>query len=174
MKITSSSIVDGYLDAKFGYRGTQFSKNQKPNRSLQLSWSDLPAGTKTLALIFIDHDAVPVCGFTWVHWTVANIDPALSELPENASLDMDLLQGVTSWHSGLLPEGMRLSKEEASGYGGCAPPDKTHQYTLTLYALDTALDLQPGFYINELIKAMEGHVLAKAKLQMLYKSKADA
>ena len=170
MKIYSSSIHNGYLDDKFGQRGTQF-KKQKPSRSFHLAWSDLPEGTKTLALIFIDYDAIPVCGFPWIHWTVANIDPTLNNLPENASEDMNLIEGVTSWSSNLLPESMKLSKEDASGYGGCAPPDKNHLYTLYVYALDKKLALDRGFYANELMHAMDGHVLERVKLTALYKTK---
>jgi len=141
------------------------------NRSFQLSWSDLPANTQSLALIFIDHDAIPVCGFSWIHWTVANIDPKIKELPENASLDMNLLQGVTSWSSPIVPEDWRLSCDDAIGYGGCAPPDKEHKYTITLYALDCKLNLARGFYANELLNSMEGHLLDTATLTALYRMK---
>lgn len=170
MKITSNNIVNGYLDDKFGFRGSQFI-GQKPSRSFHIAWSDLPEKTQTLALVFVDYDAVPVCGFPWTHWIVANIDPTLGSLPENASLDMNLLEGVTSWNSPLLSKESRLSREEATGYGGCAPPDKTHHYTLYVYALDSKLDLQRGFYLNEFLNALEGHVLDSAKLAALYNTK---
>ncbi len=168
MKIYSNSIVNGHLLDKFGNRGSQFLNNKKASRSFQLSWSDLPENTKSLALIFIDYDAIPVCGFSWIHWTVANIDPTINELPENASVDMNLLQGVTSWYSKLLPEDWKLSKEEAIGYGGCAPPDNPHQYTIKVYALDKKMNLEQGFYANELLKAMAGHILGKAKISAIY------
>ena len=170
MKIYSNNIIDGYFDAKIGSRGTQFLKN-KPSYSFQLGWSDLPAGTKSLAIVFDDPDAIPVCGFSWIHWAVANIDPTLGALPENASEKMDLLEGVTSWVSGLLPESIKLSKEDATGFGGCAPPDKAHRYTIDVYALDKMLNLSRGFYLNEMLNAMEGHVLSHAQLSALYKPK---
>ncbi|MBN2690154.1 MAG: YbhB/YbcL family Raf kinase inhibitor-like protein [Gammaproteobacteria bacterium] len=170
MKIYSNNIADGYLDDRFGHRDESFDR-EGPNRSFHVGWGELPANTQSLALLFIDHDAIPVAGFSWIHWTAANIDPALGELPENASLDMNLLQGLTSRASRLLPEGMRLDIDAASGFGGCAPPDKDHQYTLYLYALDTRLDLERGFYANEMFKAMEGHILDKAKLQMIYRAR---
>ena len=171
MKLRSNSINNGYFDDQFGHRGSQFLKDKKPSRSFHLAWEDVPQGSESLALVFIDHDAIPVCGFSWIHWTVANIDPALGELPENASIDMDLLEGVTSWNSGILPEAWYLDKEDATGFGGCAPPDQTHQYTIEVYALDTKLDLEQGFFLNELLKKMEGHILAKASLHGLYKTK---
>ncbi len=94
MKIFSNNIKNGYFDDKMGNRGEQFVSGEISNYSFHLGWSDLPKGTQSLALIFLDHDAIPVCGFSWIHWTVANIDCSLSELPENASLTMNLLEPV--------------------------------------------------------------------------------
>lgn len=170
--VFSNSILNGYLKDAMGHRGEQFIKNKMPSRSFHLGWKQLPEETESLALLFIDHDAIPVCGFSWIHWTVANIDPALGELPENASVDMYLLEGVNSWASGLLPTEWKLDKEDAIGYGGCAPPDKEHCYTVKLFALDNKLNLSRGFYLNEMINQMEGHILAHAKLQFLYKTKS--
>ena len=171
MKIKSNSIIDGYFKDDIGHRGTYFFKNIMPNYSFHLAWEDLPLNTKSLALVFIDHDAIPVCGFTWIHWLAANIDPTLNELPENARETMHLLEGVNSWNSGIIPKEYQLSKEDASRYGGCAPPDQEHLYTVQLYALDTQLALSPGFTMNELLKAMKGHVLDEATLEALYKTK---
>jgi Raf kinase inhibitor-like YbhB/YbcL family protein len=171
MKIISHSIVNGYFADDVGHRGTHFHKNVKPNYSFHLAWEDLPPGTQSLALIFVDHDAIPFCGFTWIHWTVANIDPSLKELPANASQTMDLIQGVTSWSSGIVPEEFRLHKEEDAAYGGCAPPDGEHLYTVEVYALNTVLPLKRGFMMNELFHAMKGHVLDKAMLEAKYKAK---
>lgn len=170
MKIHSNNIINGYLEDKFGKHGTQFLKNQKPNRSFHIAWDELPKGTESLALIFLDYDAIPVCGFPWIHWTVANIDPNLKELPENASVDMKLLEGVTSWYSKLLPEESRMSKEDSTGYGGCAPPDQSHRYTIYVYALSKKLNLERGFYANELLKAMEDYILDQAKLHCMYRA----
>lgn len=171
MKIKSNSIINGYFKDEIGHRGTHFLKNIMPNYSFHLEWEDLPVNTKSLALMFIDHDAIPVCGFTWVHWLAANIDPTLNELPENASATLNLLEGVNSWNSGIIPAEWQLNKEDATRFGGCAPPDKEHLYTIQLYALDTQLDLPRGFTMNELLKAMKGHVLDEATLEALYKTK---
>lgn len=46
-----------------------------------------------------------------------------------------------------------------SRYCGPQPPDATHSYTLNVYALDCELGLPEGFYLNELRRAMDGHVL---------------
>lgn len=169
MKIHSNTLANGYFDDAIGSRGKESLKGKMPTRSFHLAWEGLPVGTKTLALVFIDHDAIPVCGFSWIHWTVANIDPALGQLPENASVEMDLLEGVNSWAGNIVPEAWKLSREEATAFGGCAPPDAPHRYDIELYALDTLLNLKRGFYLNELLKAMEGHVLDRAILFGMYK-----
>ena len=49
-----------------------------------------------------------------------------------------------------------------------APPDKTHLYEMHVFALDTLLDLQNGFFANDLFKAMKGHVLAEFTLSGSY------
>ncbi len=171
MKIYSNNIHSGYFEDKIGHRGNYFLHGKKPNYSFNLGWEDLPKETKSLALVFTDHDAIPVCGFSWIHWTVANIDPNLNELEENASVTNKLLEGVTSWASGILPEEIKLNTEDATGFGGCAPPDQPHLYTIDVYALDKMLDLQRGFYLNQLLKAMNGHILEHKSLSALYKTK---
>ncbi len=168
MKLSSKNLHDGYLDTVCGNNThlTNEIKNGICLHSFHLAWEDLPPNTKSLALIFDDPDAIPVCGFSWIHWTVANINPNLNELEENISNhDTTLIQGRTSWSSKLL--GHECEKD-FSGYGGCAPPDKTHTYRVTVYALDTILDLNKGFYCNELIHAMEGHVIDSCTLNMKY------
>ncbi len=168
MKLYSHNIHNGYLDICCGNNSLDATDiiNGINVHSFHLAWEDLPPNTKSLALIFDDPDAIPVCGFSWIHWTVCNIDPATKELKENESItNNSLIQGRTSWSSKLL--GHECEKDFMS-YGGCAPPDKTHTYRVTVYALDTILDLNKGFYCNELIHAMEGHVIDSCTLNMKY------
>ncbi len=78
---------------------------------------------------------------------------------------MIFIQGANSWIS---LQGGELSIEESSYYGGMAPPDKPHTYELTVFALDTFLDLKSGFYLNELYEKMEGHILDTSTLKGIY------
>ncbi|MEG0124297.1 MAG: YbhB/YbcL family Raf kinase inhibitor-like protein [Malacoplasma sp.] len=170
MKIFSNDILtDGYLDKKFG-SNTQENDTKIKNmvaKSFHVGWEDLPDNTKSIAIIFEDHDAIPVCGFTWIHWTACNIDPSLNELPDNASLALKnkFIQGVNSYGSPLLGENQIVH----NGYGGCAPPNDDHNYTLSVYALDTMLDLKNGFFKNELLFAMHGHILDRKIINIKYK-----
>ena len=48
------------------------------------------------------------------------------------------------------------------------PPDQPHTYELHVFALDCLLDLKTGFYLNELYRKMEEHILAQDTLKGLY------
>jgi Raf kinase inhibitor-like YbhB/YbcL family protein len=120
-----------------------------------LSWSDPPEGTQSLALICDDPDA-PVG--TWVHWVVFNIPAdkrALQEkIPAQNQLSDGSLHGRNSWRR--------------RDYGGPCPPRGTHRYFFKLYALDTTLDLEASAKKKQVLRAMEGHVLAQAELMGTY------
>ena len=121
--------------------------------SPSLAWGDPPAGTKSLTLIMDDPDA-PVG--TWDHWILFNISPDLRELEENLPVtgkNQDpgsIFVGNNSWGR--------------AEYGGPCPPSGTHRYFFKLYALDTTISLLPGATKQELLNAMDGHILAETGL----------
>ncbi|MEW5806960.1 MAG: YbhB/YbcL family Raf kinase inhibitor-like protein [Acidobacteriota bacterium] len=121
-----------------------------------LSWSAMPEGTKSLALISDDPDA-PMG--TWVHWVIFNLPPDVSELPENVPKQRTL------------PNGGKQGANDFRkiGYGGPCPPGGTHRYYFKLYALDTMLSLDAGVTKKQILKAMEGHILAEGRLMGKYK-----
>ncbi len=158
MKVTSKAITDGVIPTEYGCRGEVF-VNGMPGLSIPFEIEGAPEGTKSYAVIFDDYDAVPVCGFNWLHWTISDLRKTKVEAGESHN-SPDFTEGCNSWHS----VASKNTIEQATGYGGPAPPDKEHRYTLKVFALDTVLDLKPGFRLNELFFAMDGHVLAHAKL----------
>ena len=161
--LESNGIENGYIQEKYGKYGSQ-TLNGVPSLSLPLKWNNAPKNTKSYALVIEDFDAIPVTGFSWIHW-VTIIPGTTTELKENASLEnKDIVQGVNSWISKM----GGLNKSDASHFGGPAPPDKAHTYTIVLYALDKNLELKSGFYLNELYKEMEGHILDKVILKGNY------
>ncbi|SCZ79662.1 YbhB/YbcL family Raf kinase inhibitor-like protein [Acidaminobacter hydrogenoformans] len=163
MKISSTGIVNGKIEDRFGKRGNEFFEGKIATRSLPFKIEAAPVGTRSFAFVLEDKDAVPVCGYSWIHWVGANL--TRGEVAENESrMATDFVQGATSW-SGLIYKMDRLA---TSFYGGMAPPDKAHVYELHVYALDTLLELEPGFYMNELYKQMEGHILGCATLKGVY------
>ena len=117
-----------------------------------LSWSDVPDGTQSLALIMDDPDA-PRGVFT--HWVLFNLPAGARSLPEGVANterpESGGIQGRTDFGD--------------IGYGGpCPPPGGPHRYRFTLYALDGLIDLGAGASKQRVLDAVEGHVLAEAQL----------
>jgi len=163
MKVTSTGIINGIIEDKYGKRGTQFNEANIPTYSLPVNIQNPPKGTISYALILEDKDAIPVCGFSWIHWLAANITKV--EIKENESiLKKDFIQGVNSWFG----VACNMEKEITSAYGGMTPPDRTHTYELHVFALDDKLNLREGFCINDLNKAMKGHILEQSTLRGCY------
>jgi len=165
MKLHSNGIVNGTIADKFGSKGEQFTNGGMPSYSLPLDISEVPEGTRSFALIMQDYDAIPACGFSWIHWTAVFEKVSLKE--NDSVLNKDIIQGVNSYHSKICP----MSKAEANGYGGPDPPNGVHQYEMRVYALDATPDVRDGFYMNDLCKAMRGHILAEAVLYGSYSPK---
>lgn len=139
------------------------------NVSIDLSWSDLPEGTQQLALICDDPIVVEIGMMEqpFVHWVMYNIPASASGLPaglpSDATLEMDGLEGAVNGLNGL----------RRPGYFGPRPPanGQLHAYHFRVYALDDALNLEPGLGKAELLDAMEGHVLATGMLMGHYERK---
>lgn len=163
MKLSSSGIVNGVIEDKYGKRGSQFLNGKMPSYSLPLKIAEAPVGTKSFAIYLEDKDAIVNSGFSWIHWVVANL--TRTELFENESqMASDFIQGTNSW-SGKLAG---FDRYDASCYGGMAPPDQMHVYEIHVFALDTLLEIEKGFYYNELYKKMQGHILEMATLKGTY------
>ena len=128
------------------------------NVSPELSWSDVPENTVSLALICDDPDAP---AGTWVHWLLFNIPPDLRELPEDAGAFPHVSEGMNQGRTDYLK----------SGYGGPCPPSGAHRYFFKLYALDCKLNLDNTATKKKLVAEMKGHVLAQGQLMGRYKRK---
>lgn len=167
MEIKVSLESSGLLADRFGkYAPAEDRLEGFPVRSFPIEIEGVPAEAKTLALAFIDYDAIPVGGFCWIHWTACNIAPTTTSIPEDASRTgaVPMVQGRNSNWS---PMAHGSSNPQVySRYCGPQPPDATHTYTLTVYALDCELPLEEGFYANELHWAIQGHILDEACVNM--------
>ncbi len=162
-KINSSDLNQSHQEVKsMKLESTAFAANalipskytcDGENISPPLAWNDLPTGTQSIALIVDDPDAPQR---TFVHWVVYDIPATVSQLPEQiASNDFQGVQGKNDF--GKL------------GYGGPCPPTGTHRYFFKLYALDKKLGLTTGATKEQVLTAMEGHVLGQAELIGQYK-----
>ena len=147
MKLTSTAFKEGAsIPKQYGYKEA----NSNPPLSIQ----EVPKGTKSLALIMDDPDVPPQVrkDRMWVHWVMYNIEPTVSQIPENC-VALALL-------------GKNTGGERA--YMGPAPPDGEHRYFFKLYALDTKLSEVVEGTKEALLQAMEGHILAYAELMGRY------
>ena len=123
-----------------------------------LEWTGVPPGAKSLVLIVDDPDAPDPKApkMTWVHWVLYNIPVDLRSLQE----DLPVTGKNTE------PNAIFTGKNSAGniGYDGPCPPGGTHRYFFKLYALDATISLLPGAKKDQLLKEMEGHILAQAEL----------
>lgn len=121
-----------------------------------LKWSGLPEGARALALIADDPDAL---AGTWVHWVLYNLPATVSELPEGLTAAERLSNGALQGRNDF----RRL------GYGGpCPPRGRPHRYFFKLYALDAELGLGPGASKPDVVRTMQGHLLAEGQLVGTY------
>lgn len=168
------------------------------NRNPQLSWSDAPAGTKSFVLICHDRDvpskgddvnkegrSVPASlpRVDFYHWVLVDLPASLSAIAEGEFSEAVSARGkagpeakhgarqglndYTGWFAG-----DKDMDGKYFGYDGPCPPwndEIMHHYVFTLYALDCArCELSGAFNGPEVLKAIEGHVLAKASLTGSY------
>lgn len=141
LQLTSDAFANGKpIPAKYTCVGQ--------NISPALAWSNPPENTKSFALIVDDPDA-PMG--TWVHWVLFNIPADKRNLQEDLPIGKSGIQvGKNSYN--------------AMKYQGPCPPSGTHRYFFKLYALDTVLRLAPGASKEQLLEAMNGHILAQTEL----------
>ncbi|HEV7930658.1 MAG TPA: YbhB/YbcL family Raf kinase inhibitor-like protein [Nitrosospira sp.] len=148
MSITSSSFPhNGPIPTRHTCEGH--------DTSPELLWTDVPAGTKSLALIMDDPDAPDPAApkRVWVHWVLYNIPATSSGLPEGVApedLPPGTQEGLNDW--------------QRTGYGGPCPPIGNHRYFFKLYALDTVLPDLKQPTKAKLEEAMRGHIIAVAEL----------
>jgi Raf kinase inhibitor-like YbhB/YbcL family protein len=152
MILTTTAFADG---AEIPPKFTQSDPNPI---SPKLAWTNVPAGVVTFVLIMHDPEAAPQRKVEdQLHWLLFNIPGTTQELPEGyGTPDAKLADGSIQLKNGGGVVGYRGPGAPAAG--------PFHHYTLELYALDAKLDLGPDNTRADVLKAMDGHVLAKAVL----------
>jgi Raf kinase inhibitor-like YbhB/YbcL family protein len=160
--VTSTTFENnGFIPASMVFNGQLGSICTGANQSPELSWTPARPGTRSYAVVLFDVTA------SFTHWGMYNIALTRTELPENA--------GVSSSAFGE----QVLNDAGQFGYSGpCPPPDivpqGNHTYVVTVYALDTQLDLpfpSPDFPPtgSELFRAMIGHVVDTASIRGIFR-----
>ncbi len=201
MKLTSTSFGDDQpipVEYVFCAPDVKMHCTLGANRNPQLSWSDVPAGTRSLVLICHDPDVpskpddvnqegreIPALlpRVDFFHWVLVDLDPLQGSLAAG-----EFSSEVTPRGKGgpLGPRGTRQGINDYTGwfasdkdmngnyfgYDGPCPPwndSIKHHYVFTLYALDVAKCPVTGHFSGpDVRKAIAGHVLAEAKLTGIY------
>jgi len=152
LRLTSTAFADGQPIPR---KHTADDQDLSP----ALQWSEVPAAAKSLALICDDPDAP---AGAWVHWVIYNLSSSTAGLAEGVPKSPELANGARQG----------INDFKRPGYGGPAPPaGKPHRYFFKLYALDLNPDLKPGLTKKDLLKEMEGHVLAEGQWMGTYQRK---
>jgi Raf kinase inhibitor-like YbhB/YbcL family protein len=138
MSLSSSSFAEGGdIPQKHGKRAD--------NVSPQLSWTGAPMEARSFALAMVDIHPIAK---GYLHWLVVDIDAATTSLPEDAA-------------DGAMPTGSR----ELTPYAGPFPPSGTHEYELTLYALDAeTLALPANVSLEKFNSEIKGRTLTTAQI----------
>jgi Raf kinase inhibitor-like YbhB/YbcL family protein len=201
MELVSTSFEDGgFIPAEFALGKTSadgkidFADNKSPH----LSWSDLPEGTRSVAVLCIDRDAptkpddvnqegrmvpssLPRADFS--HWVIVDLKPdaaleagafsdgVTAKGKDGPDAPLGARQGIndyTGWFAGD-PD----MAGDYYGYDGPCPPFNdsiVHHYDFTAYALDVErVDVDGKFTAADVLHAIEGHILAQANIRGKYK-----
>jgi Raf kinase inhibitor-like YbhB/YbcL family protein len=151
--LTSTAFAQG-MPIPERHRGRIFG----PNISPALSWTQPPAPTRELVLIVQDPD-VPI-GRAASHALTCGIDPSLSGIPENGLSHPSPVDGLRHGKGAL---GRR-------GWAGPMPVPShgPHSYVFQLFALDRQLELPEKFTLTDILAAMAGRVIGRARLDGSY------
>lgn len=134
---------NGFIPNRFSMRGG----NVSPPLHIACSQPKV----KTYAIICHDPDAPGPNGFT--HWLLWNIPRSATVIAEGQT-PTGSVAGMTDWGT--------------TGWGGPQPPSGTHRYNFYAYALDSELSLPATTKRNDLLRAMNGHIIDSAILTGYY------
>ena len=201
MRLSSSSFADnGVIPAEFAFCAPDAKSHAtlSANRNPNLTWSELPKGTKSIVVICHDPD-VPSRGddvnkegrsvpkslprVDFFHWVLVELPPSVPAVSAGEFSSAVVLRGKPGPDA---PHGARHGINDYTGwfasdgdmagdyygYDGPCPPwndEAPHRYVFTVYALDVArLPLQGRFGGKDVRQAIEGHVLAQASITGRY------
>jgi Raf kinase inhibitor-like YbhB/YbcL family protein len=122
-----------------------------------ISWTGVPADTRSLVLILHDPDAPLAGGFT--HWLVYNIPPDSPGIPGNVSSARELPGGGLQGQNG----------RGTVGYVPPCPPNGSspHHYMFQVYALNTTID-DPNPNRSAVLADIQGHTIGQAQVVMMF------
>jgi Raf kinase inhibitor-like YbhB/YbcL family protein len=167
--VTSDAFPDGgEIPAKYGFRGGNTSPAFEFHWTLGPTAGSAPSSLQSYAVIFHDvENSTAKTTADTLHWTAFNIPASATGLPEGLAKG-DLPDGTRNG------PGLLARNGNPGGYFGPAPPPgPTHHYIFEFYALDTKLDLTAAATREDLLKAMDGHVIGKAAYTGRFQTRAQ-
>ena len=201
MKLTSKSFEPGGVipgRCAFAVKAPRGHIRLSDNLNPELSWSGVPAGTRSLALLCLDPDVptrpddvnkedreVPLKlpRTLFCHWAMVDIPPTVNQIEEGACSRGVIARGK---HQPMGPEGARQGVNDYTGwfagdaamggdyygYDGPCPPwndSVTHHYRFEVYATDLErCPVEGAFTAQQVQAALQGHILASASLTGRY------
>jgi Raf kinase inhibitor-like YbhB/YbcL family protein len=201
MKLISRSFSDSKrIPAEFAFCAPDPKSHVtlSNNRNPELSWSELPAGARSLVLLCHDCDvpskpddvnqegrtiATSLPRVDFYHWVLVDLDPQSGPIQAGEFSDAVTARGKPG------PAGPRGTRQGINDYtmwfagdkdmsgnyfgydGPCPPWNDTivHHYVFTLYALDVAAcPVQGMFKGADVLEAIKGHILSQAKTTGVY------
>jgi Raf kinase inhibitor-like YbhB/YbcL family protein len=202
MRIRSDSFENGKpIPAEFAMgQPDGFAGNRNPH----LAWDEVPAGTRSFALLCIDPDAPTVPETVgrddleipveqprgdFIHWTMIDIAADTRAIAAGSCSDGITAKGKRN------PPGPPGSRQGLNGYTGWFAGDadmggdyfgydgpyppfndlRTHRYFFRLFALDVEkLPVPERFNASDMFRTMHGHVLGEALVYGTYSLNAKA
>ena len=142
MNVTSPMVQQGTMVARYTCHG------HGSGKSPPLSWSAVPASTRSLALV-VDDAGAPIT--PRLYWIVFDINPDTTDI-----------------QAGSLPTGARQARNSAghSSYDPPCPKGSQHKYRFTVYALNTMLKLPSGAPEKETWSSIARHAIARGRLEV--------
>ena len=126
------------------------------NTSPALRWTDVPDGTRSIAIVLDDPDAP---GQIFRHWSVFNIPSGTRSLEASQSNTPELKDSI------------RQAKNDfgETGYSGpCPPEDQTHEYVFFIYALSEPIELDGNAAPLDVSAALRGKVIGTGSFSGMY------
>jgi Raf kinase inhibitor-like YbhB/YbcL family protein len=150
LMLTTTAFEDG------GVIPNRYTQSDANPVSPKLDWTNVPDGVLSFALIMHDLDTAPQKNaMDYMHWMVLNIPASATGLPEAVPATAALPDGTVQ---------ARVSRNRVGYMAPGAPVGPYHHYALELFALDIKLELGSDATRADVLKVMEGHVVAKAAL----------
>ena len=197
MLLMSGSFAHGLpipAEFAFGRLDAEAPMALSDNRNPHLAWREVPAGTRSFALLCVDTEVPTVFDDVnqegrsipadlprqdFIHWVMIDLPADLREIAAGSCADGVVKggnrapNGPPGSRQGLNDYGGFMGDGDYYGYDGPCPPwndERMHRYHFRLYALDIArLPIEkPDFTASDVLAAIDGHVLAQAEVVGTY------